>query len=114
MTDTEAWYDAEIAPELLRLGKACETRGLSFIAVVEYAPGLRGETSALSKEASLEMVMLRHCARTVPNIDSYVLGLARYAKENGISTDASIVMRALTPNASSTSCEAAPNGDSDE
>jgi hypothetical protein len=36
MTEQEAFYDAEIAPKLLDLAKACQANGLSILAVVEW------------------------------------------------------------------------------
>lgn len=96
---SEQWYDAEIAPALMKLAKRCEDRGVAFVAAVEYAPGERGTTAVMPQDAGLEMVMIRHCVHTAPNIDGYVLGLARYARDHGIDTGASLVMAAMTPNA---------------
>ena len=90
--NNEEWYDAEIAPELMKLAKACEDRGVAFVASVEYEPGERGATYVLPKDAGLEMVMLHHCAKMGANLDGYVLGLRRYAKEHNIDTSASLIM----------------------
>ncbi len=95
---SEQWYDTQIAPELMKLAKRCKDRGVSFLAVVEYAEGERGTIAFMNKDPSLEMVMIRHCAQTAPNIDAYVINVGRYAKECGIDTGASIVMRRMTPN----------------
>ena len=89
----EAWYDAEVAPALAELAKRCHEKGMAFVAVVEYAPGERGGTYYMTKHAGLEMTMLLNCAQTVPNIDGYVIRLARHCKAEGIDTGASIVMK---------------------
>lgn len=51
MSNKEKFYDTEIAPELLRLAKLCQDKGLSFVAGVEWAPGDLGRTAALTAEA---------------------------------------------------------------
>lgn len=98
MSENEEWYDREIAPKLRKLCEACMKRGLSFAAQVEYEPGSRARTEWLAPNAGLEMVMIRHCAATAPNIDGYVIGLIRYCREKGIPTDASIVARQFSKN----------------
>ncbi len=91
--NNEEWYDAEIARELMALSQRCQERGMAFIATVEYAPGKRGLTYFVPDSAGLEMRMVHLCARTAPNIDSYVIGLQRHCAERGIDTGGSIVMR---------------------
>lgn len=95
LTKDEQFYDSEIAPKLRELCEACKARGLSFLAVVEYAPGEHGRTFWRSDSAGIGMVMSQHCAATAPNIDGYVIGLARYCNERGIDTSGSIVMRMM-------------------
>ncbi len=92
----EEWYDREIAPALKDLAEACHQRGLSFLAAVEYESGNRSRTEWLTRDAGLEMVMLKYCAQTAPNLDGYVIGLIKYCCEKGISMDSSIVARMLT------------------
>lgn len=96
MSENEEWYDREIAPKLRELAEACHARGMSFLACVEYEPGSRAGTYWLTEDAGLEMTMVKHCATTAPNIDGYVIGLARHCEEKGIDTGASMVMRKLT------------------
>ena len=91
----EAWYDAEIAPALAALGKRCEDRGMSFLAVVEYAPDERGATYGLSQKAGLAMQMVYICSRTAPNVDAYMINLNRHCNELGIDTGASFAIRAF-------------------
>ena len=91
-SEGERFYDEEIAPALKAIADKCTERGMSMVAVVEYAPGERGRTRVLRAESGLAMVMLEHCAKMGENLDGYVMGLARYAKEKGINTEGSLVM----------------------
>jgi len=91
-TEDEAWYDTEIAPALATLAKRCHERGMSFIAAVEYQPGDRGATYYLTEDAGTAMRMLHLCAQTVPNVDSYVINLKRWAKLNNVDTSSSWVL----------------------
>jgi aspartate 1-decarboxylase len=91
----EEWYDKEVAPKLRELSKLCGDKGMAFIAVVEYAPGERGRTVAIPSNAGTAMIMLNHCANMGENIDGYIIGLRRWARENGVDTSGSIVMNQL-------------------
>jgi hypothetical protein len=91
--NTEKIYDTEIAPKLLEIAKICEANGIPFLALVEWAPGNIGRTELRTKDECLEMIMVRHCAKTAPNIDGYVLGLAKWANKEGIDMRGSFVMR---------------------
>ena len=93
--DNEEFYDREIAPVLLELMEKCLARDMAIIAVVEYKNGETGRTTGLPANASLPMVMINHCAKTVPNIDGYILGVAKYCRQNGISLGSSIVMERM-------------------
>ena len=90
----EKLYDKEIAPKIMEIAKFCEDNGLSFVCAVEYAPSKIGRTLAM-KNPGLEMIMINHCAKTAPNIDSYMIGLLRYAKDNGIDTGQSMFLRIM-------------------
>jgi hypothetical protein len=94
MTDEEKerWYDEEVAPQLKALAERCNEAGLCFFAVVRFGPGQHGVTWAMP-EKSTEMVMLRHCEKMGLNIDGYIYGLLRWAKENGVDYMSSIVMQ---------------------
>ncbi|MDY6910757.1 MAG: hypothetical protein SVM79_00120 [Chloroflexota bacterium] len=96
MEDNEKFYDEVIAPKLMEIGSICKEKGIPFLAVTEYAPGEIGETRMQHPDECLKMVMIRHCTKTAPNIDGYIIGLARYANEKGIDTSGSIVMKQLT------------------
>lgn len=93
----EDWYDAEIAPELLRLAQRCQERGMSFIASVEYAPDERGGTYALTADAGLQMHMLHICSRTAPNVDAYAMGLVKHCVAKGIGHGGSIILSRMMP-----------------
>ena len=90
---TEKIYDEEIVPLLKKAGDLCVEHGIPFLAVAEYAPGEVGETRFQTNDECLKMVMIRHCAKTAPNIDGFLIGLIRYAKEKNINMDASIFLR---------------------
>ena len=94
-TKNEKWYDEEVAPALLELARKCDTRGMAFISTVEYRPGHRGRTRALPKKSGLAMIMLDLCSQAGENVDSYIIGLIRYAKANNINTEASLVLRRM-------------------
>jgi hypothetical protein len=90
---TEEIYDEEIAPRLLEIGKICEANGIPFLALAEYSPGNVGRTELQTKDECLEMIMVRHCAKTAPNVDGYILGLAKWANREGIDIKGSFVMQ---------------------
>lgn len=92
-TEGEVWYDAEIAPALAELAKRCHERGMAFVAAVEYQPGDHAGTYMVGDDACLQMQMLRMCSQTAPNVDGYIISLARHCEAKGIDTGASIVMR---------------------
>lgn len=95
MSEDEAWYDAEIAPALTAIAKRCSDRGMSFLATVEYEPGRRAGTYYMTEGADLAMQMQYVCAMTVPNVDSYIINLAKSCKSKGIDIGDSMVMRRL-------------------
>lgn len=97
MSENEEWYDREIGPKLRELCEACAARGMSFLSAVEYAPNKLAQTYQVKSDAGLEYVMLQYCARTVPNVDSYIIGLIRYCREKGIDTSGSMVMNMHKP-----------------
>ena len=90
---TEEIYDEEIAPLLKKAGDLCVKYGIPFLAVTEYSPGEVGETRFQTNDECLKMVMIRHCVKTAPNIDGFLIGLIRWAKDKGIDMDQSIFLR---------------------
>ena len=93
---SEEFYDKEIAPTLLELGRKCEARGIAFLAAVEYKRGEIARTSTLPVDSGLAMQMLLCCAVAGTNIDSYFIALVRFCREYNIDTSQSMVMRLLT------------------
>lgn len=79
----EEWFDAEIAPELMRLGKLCEARGMSFLCQVEYAPGETSETKAIVAGHGIKTVIARMGMECHGNVDSLIWGIKLYAKKFG-------------------------------
>ena len=51
MKNEEDWYDAEIAPKLREIAKACVDRGVPFVAGVQYADEDIGVTAWVPHEA---------------------------------------------------------------
>ena len=92
---SEEFYDDEIAPRLMKICKLCEENGMPFLAVVEYMPKKIGSTHLKTNDECIEMVMIRHCAKTAPNIDGFIIGLSRWAKRKNVDTSSSIVMNLL-------------------
>jgi hypothetical protein len=95
MENSEQFYDEEIAPAVLAIAQKCEENGIPFLSVTEYAPGKFGETAVRTPDETLKLTMVRHCLKTAPNIDGYIIGLVKYLKEKGVDTSASIVCRTL-------------------
>lgn len=93
VSEDEAWYDAEIAPALAALANRCHERGMAFVAVVEYKPGDHAGTYMVGEDAGLALHMVSLCSRTAPNVDAFVINLARHCKAKGIDTGASLVMK---------------------
>lgn len=58
-SEGEAWFDSEIAPQLLALADLCRERGMSFINVVEFAPGERASTVRMTDGAGAAMEAIK-------------------------------------------------------
>ena len=81
--EREAFYDADVAPVLLELARKCETNGLSFAAMVEWAPEDTGETISLREGAGIKTIMAAFSIRSHGNADSLIGALMRHGKEHG-------------------------------
>jgi hypothetical protein len=81
--EREAFYDAEVAPALLTIGKKCQDNGLSFIAVAEWAPGETGRTGCLAEGAGVGIRITELAAQAAGNVDSLILALMKYGREHG-------------------------------
>jgi len=93
MGDHEKIYDKEIAPKLKEIGEICVKHDIPFLAVAEWAPGKVGRTDFQTQDECIDMVMIRHCAKTAPNIDGYVIGLVRWARAHKVDFSRSIVLQ---------------------
>jgi hypothetical protein len=82
----EAFYDAEIAPVLLDLGRKCQERGISFVASVEYAHDETGETVYVNDAASFKTRLAAAATRCHGNVDSLIQWIMRYAGKHGHSS----------------------------
>lgn len=94
-TEREAFYDEHIAPLLRQAAALCVEKKMSFVALVEFEKGGDpdiGRTYVQAPDQSLAMTMAHHCAKMNTNLDGYVMGIARYCKENNIPTTDSFVM----------------------
>lgn len=86
MSEREDFYDVDIAPALLVLGRKCQAAGLSLVAVVEWEPGQTGETTFLSGESSFAVRMVQAAVKAHGNVDSLMFAIMRYARDNGHSS----------------------------
>jgi hypothetical protein len=91
----EEWCDKEAAPKLRARFDEAGKRGMSGVAVIEYAPNHRSRTTLLGPHAGLAMKMLSMCAAAGENIDGYVISLMRYCQEKGVDMSDSMVMTIL-------------------
>ena len=73
----ENFYDKEIVPKLMAVAKICKSKGIPFLAVIEYSSGMIGKTQVQTNSECIEMIMIRHCAKTAPNVDGFIIGLMR-------------------------------------
>jgi hypothetical protein len=85
---SETFYDKEIAPDLLRLAKLCETNGMSFLAQVEFARDEVADTCTIVKGAGVKTRMVYMAIRARGNVDALAMSLMRYAEIHGHSSAA--------------------------
>lgn len=90
--EKEAFYDQVIAPELGRLGKLCEERGISFLAMAEWAPGESGLSLTAQAERGLVMMWTIWAATCRGNADALIGAIARRA---GMTGHSSIMLKQL-------------------
>jgi hypothetical protein len=84
--EREAFYDAEIAPVLSTLADKCKANGLSFLAVVEWAPGEHGRTLSLTPPHGHGIRWADLAARVSGNVDSLIMALMKEGREYGHSS----------------------------
>jgi hypothetical protein len=82
-SDNENFYDQHIAPKLAELGKQCQERGMSFIAMVEYDPGETGQTVMLPVGSSYQIRLAETAMRCHGNVDLLWNAIVKHAWEHG-------------------------------
>lgn len=96
MTDEE-FYDAEIAPLLLKAGQLAQDRGLGLVATVEYAPDHFGTTATLPADHSYAMAMNLMSMRAKGNFDAMAFGLARRVRDDGNGHSSMVLLQIGVP-----------------
>lgn len=86
MDSNEAFYDFDLAPRLLEIARLCQARGMSFVAMVEYAQGDSGETCWVAPDASIKPIVAQWGVKCRGNIDSFMIAAERHAREHGHSS----------------------------
>lgn len=82
----EQFYDAEIAPKLAAIGSACQERGMSIAAMVEFSPGESGETRYTAPDASIKTLIAQWGIQCHGNVDSLLIAIERHARQYGHSS----------------------------
>lgn len=84
--EREQFYDDEIAPALLDLMRRCTERGLSFLAVVEWAPEANGRTRGIVPGSGLGIRFADAAVQAGNNVDALFFAIAKYAHQHGHSS----------------------------
>lgn len=66
---SEAIYDKDIAPELLRLGRLCADNGMHLVAHVEYESGCGVYTASIDPSASFATKLVHLAAECDGNVE---------------------------------------------
>lgn len=88
----EEIYDAEIAPELLKLMKRCQELEMAFVACVEYDPANQGygrteyQPPDEAGKLSAAQRLVHWAARSEGNIDKLFMACDRHGKKHGHSS----------------------------
>jgi GNAT superfamily N-acetyltransferase len=82
-TEREQFYDAEIAPVLLELGRRCEGAGISLVAEAEWAPGETGTTMTICADAGIGLRMVAWAARAKGNADALIHAMLDHGEKHG-------------------------------
>lgn len=95
----EQFYDDHIAPELLRLSKLCEDRGMPFLAHVEFAKGEFGTTATTSGKQSWAFELALCAISAKGNLDALVLAVAKAVRETNTGHSSLILKQMGVPTA---------------
>jgi len=98
-TEGEQFYDDHIAPELLRLGKLCEDRGMAFLAHIEFDEGYFGTTVAIPVKRSWAFVLAHYAVQAKGNFDALAFAVARHVRENSTGHNSLILSQMGVPTA---------------
>lgn len=84
----EEFYDQEIAPELLRLAKLCEARGMAFVCDVGFmdAEGNKGSTRFCPEGAHIRQLFTWWASCADGNADTLIWAMQGHAKKHGHSS----------------------------
>ncbi len=82
----EAFYDREIAPALLDLGRRCQSAGLSLLAAVEWDWGECGSTVVFQERTGPQLTHARAAITGGLNADALIGALIDYARQHGHSS----------------------------
>jgi hypothetical protein len=88
----EEFYDKEVAPAVLALGKQCHARGMSFLASVEFNPvtGSVGRTDFQMPDEvgklSAAQRLIHWAARSDGNIDRLFMACDKHGRQHGHSS----------------------------
>ena len=84
ITPGERYYDDVIAPRLAELAREAQANGLSFLALVEWAPGENGRTHyTVEGTQGFSFRMANWAAKCQGNVDSFWMAVQRYARKHG-------------------------------
>lgn len=81
--EREDFYDREVAPVLLELARKCEGSGMSFLAMVEWAPDETGQTMSVRDNASIALRMALWAMQAKGNADALITQMQKHGKEHG-------------------------------
>jgi hypothetical protein len=93
-SEGEIFYDFEIAPVLMELSRRCESRGMGFVASVEFQPGGNATTANAPAQESINGLLVLWASRSAGNLDKLALAVARHVKETGM-PHSSVVLQAM-------------------
>lgn len=85
----EAWYDAEIAPQLAAIAEECRRREVPFAAALQYSPTGYGETVVIPPKAlpsNSAMRMATYGVRCLGNVDVLIGALMQDGEKHGHSS----------------------------
>lgn len=81
--ERESFYDIQVAPVLRELNARCVAKGLSFLAVVEWAPGEHGRTFGCAPMAGLGIKLANAAAHANGNADVIIWAMMDHAHKHG-------------------------------